>query len=55
MRALLQHVIDHGAPAQVARARDLLRQLAEHPESMELRTTARALFDAFLHDPHLSR
>ena len=55
MLSLLQHVIEHGAPAQAARAREMAAELRKSPDSEELRRSARALFDAFLHDPHLTR
>ncbi len=55
MLSLLQHVIDHGAPAQAARAREIAAGLTRHPDSEELRRAARELVDAFLHDPHLTR
>jgi hypothetical protein len=55
MLSLLQHVIDHGAPAQAARAREIAAALTRDPDSAELRRAARELIDAFLHDPYLTR
>ena len=55
MSAMLQHVIEHGGPAQAARAGELQRQLQVDPASAELKRAAAALVDTFLHDPYLSR
>ncbi len=51
MRSLLLEVADKGAPAQAARARELLTQL-DTPAGQE---EAGLLIDAFLHDPYLTR
>ena len=55
MFSMLRQVAEHGAPAQAARARELLAELARAPDSAEVLTSARALVDAFLHDPYLTR
>jgi hypothetical protein len=55
MLSLLQQIVEHGAPAQAVRARELLAELARAPDSDEALRSARALVDAFLHDPHLTR
>lgn len=52
---MLRHIVEHGAPAQAARAREMLAELARAPDSAELLRSARALVDAFLHDPYLTR
>lgn len=55
MMPLLQHVIEHGAPAQAARAREVAEALERNPDSEELRRSADALIEAYLHDPYLTR
>ena len=55
MMSLLQHIIDHGAPAQAARAREVAAALARDPDSQELRRTVDALIEAYLNDPYLTR
>jgi hypothetical protein len=53
---MLQQVIDHGGPAQAARARELLAALRTgEGASAEVLAAAQALVDAFLHDPYLTR
>ena len=52
---MLHRVADHGGPAQSAQARRLLAELADDPDSAELQTAARALVEAYLHDPYLTR
>lgn len=48
MDARLQEVIDKGSPAQAALARRILAD-GSPPEQIA------ALFDAYLHDPYLTR
>jgi hypothetical protein len=55
MMSLLQHIIEHGAPAQAARAREVASALVRDPDSQELRRTADALIESYLHDPYLTR
>lgn len=52
---MLAHVAEHGAPAHAAAARDLIERLRVEPQSPQLDAAARALIDAFLHDPYLTR
>lgn len=53
--AQLNVVIAQGSPAQIALATSLLEQLQDHPENAEAIDDATALFEAFMHDPHLTR
>ena len=52
---MLQQVAAHGGPAQAARARLLIDDLQAHPDDPESQQAARALIEAFLHDPYLVR
>jgi hypothetical protein len=52
---MLRQVVDHGGPAQAARARELLAELEQHPADPDLLRAAAALVDAYLHDPYLTR
>lgn len=51
----LAEVIARGAPAQQLEAQRLRESLAQGPANLEAREAARALIDAYLHDPHLER
>jgi hypothetical protein len=55
MITMLRQVVEHGGPAQAARAQLLIQELAGHPDDGELLDSARALIDAFLNDPYLVR
>jgi hypothetical protein len=55
MITMLRQVVEHGGPAQAARAQLLIGELARHPDDEHLRDSARALIDAFLNDPYLVR
>jgi hypothetical protein len=44
-----------GSPAQIALATSLLEKLKKHPENAEAIDNATALFEAFMHDPYLTR
>ena len=55
VETMLQHIVKRGAPAQAAHARALLEAQASAPESEELRRSAEALIEAYLHDPYLTR
>jgi hypothetical protein len=55
MRAALQEVVAHGAPAQAAQARRLLDLLAEDPDDPAAVEAANALVDAYFNDPYLTR
>lgn len=52
----LSEVVTQGPPAQAERARDLLRQLDASDEvPAELVDEIQLLYDAYLHDPYLTR
>jgi hypothetical protein len=51
----LKVVITQGSPAQIALATSLLEKLKDHPENAEAIDDATSLFEAFMHDPHLTR
>ena len=55
MITMLRHVTQYGEPAQIARARMLIEELAARPQDAALQEAARALVDAYLNDPHLVR
>ena len=48
-------VIAQGSPAQVESATALLADLHANPTNVNAMNNADELFDAFLHDPHLTR
>ncbi len=48
-------VMAQGSPAQIALATSLLEKLKKHPENAEAIDNATALFEAFMHDPYLTR
>jgi len=48
-------IVSQGSPAQVDSAKVLLMELQENPTNVIAANAASALFEAFLHDPHLTR
>lgn len=55
MDAHLREIIDRGGRAQSAEAARLLIRLESDPDDAEARHLARALVDAYLNDPDLTR
>ncbi len=55
MDAHLREIIDRGGRAQSAEAARLLIRLESDPEDDQARDLARALVDAYLNDPDLTR
>ena len=53
--AALHEVRDKGAPAQAARARELLQALDEDADDPQAPADADALIEAYLHDPYLTK
>lgn len=51
----LDQVIARGAPAQRLEAQRLRELLAQDPGNAEASEAARALIEAYLHDPYLER
>jgi hypothetical protein len=54
-RDRLEEVAARGAHAQSAKARELLSRLATDPQDTSVPAEADALFDAYLHDPYLTK
>jgi hypothetical protein len=54
-RDRLEEVAARGAPAQSAKARELLSRLATDPQDLSAPAETDALFDAYLHDPYLTK
>ena len=48
-------IVSQGSPAQVDSATVLLMELQANPTNVMAANAASALFEAFLHDPHLTR
>jgi len=54
-RDRLEEVVKRGAPAQAAKARELLDRMAGDPTDSSAITETDALVDAYLHDPYLTK
>ena len=54
-RDQLTEIIEKGAPAQAAKARELLDRMATAPDDASIHAQTDALFDAYLHDPYLTK
>lgn len=51
----LEEITVRGAPAQAAKARELLSRLTENPKDPAIPAESDALFEAYLHDPYLTK
>jgi len=54
-RDRLEEVAARGAPAQSAKARELLSRITTDPQDASVSAETDALFDAYLHDPYLTK
>jgi hypothetical protein len=54
-RDQLTEIIEKGAPAQAAKGRELLDRIATTPDDASIHAETDALFDAYLHDPYLTK
>jgi hypothetical protein len=54
-RDQLTEIIEKGAPAQAAKARELLDRIAGDPTDSSAIAEIDALVDAYLHDPYLTK
>lgn len=51
----LREVQLNGAVAQARHASELLTRIAANPNDLELKEEASSLYDAYLHDPYLTK
>jgi hypothetical protein len=52
---MLREIQRNGAVAQVNHAGELLTRIAANPNDLELKEEASALYEAYLHDPYLTK